>query len=273
MPSFTDQMDRTIVLERPPVRIISLVPSQTELLYTLSQDYPTTVPASSPQSSSSFEVVGITKFCVHPTAWFREKPRIGGTKDIRPEKVDALRPDLIIANKEENDRDQVESLAARYPVWISDVRTLADALAMIRAVGELVIRPQQALALATAIEKSFSELPHTSTPSRRTAYLIWRKPWMVAASGTFIDDMLQRCGLTNIFGGQDRYPIIDLASLAAAGCDLVLLSSEPYPFREQHITEIQTLLPHSSIRLVDGQLFSWYGSRLLQAPAYFAATF
>lgn len=256
MPSFTDQLGRVITLEQPPSRIISLVPSQTELLYSL--DAP---------------VVGITKFCVHPDSWFREKPRVGGTKDIRPEKIDALQPDLIIANKEENNRDQIESLAARYPVWISDVRTLPDALAMIRAVGELLSRQQQALALATAIEKAFSELPPAPTASRRTAYLIWRKPWMVAAGGTFIDDMLQRCGLTNIFGGQDRYPVIDLASLAAAGCDLVLLSSEPYPFREKHIAEIQTMLPHATIRLVDGQLFSWYGSRLLQAPAYFAATF
>jgi ABC-type Fe3+-hydroxamate transport system substrate-binding protein len=257
MPSFTDQMGRIILLERLPVRIISLVPSQTELLYTLGLPEP------------SFEVVGITKFCVHPTTWFREKPRIGGTKDIRPERIDALRPDLIIANKEENDRDQVESLATRYPVWVSNVRTLPDALAMIRAVGGLVGCPAQALTLAASIEKAFGELPPTTTHPPRTAYFIWRKPWMVAAGGTFIDDMLQRCGFTNIFGSQDRYPIIDPASLATSGCDLVLLSSEPYPFREKHILELQTLLPNATIRLVDGELFSWYGSRLLEAPAYF----
>ncbi|HEV3327454.1 MAG TPA: helical backbone metal receptor [Puia sp.] len=270
MPAFTDQMGRTITLERPPVRIISLVPSQTELLYTLGLDNPT---AGALQPDPPFEVVGITKFCVHPSSWFREKPRIGGTKDIHPERIDALRPDIIIANKEENDRGQIESLAARYPVWISDVRTLPDALAMIRAVGELVGRPAQALTLATAIEKAFGELPPTPTHPPRTAYFIWRKPWMVAGSHTFIDDMLRRCGLTNIFGDQDRYPVVDTAHLANRGCELVLLSSEPYPFREQHIAEIQTLLPNASIRLVDGELFSWYGSRLLHAPAYFAATF
>ena len=281
MPSFTDQMGRTIVLERPPVRIVSLVPSQTELLYTLGLDTPASASVS---SAPGFEVVGITKFCVHPASWFREKKRIGGTKDVRPEMIDALQPDLIIANKEENDREQVEALATRYPVWISDVKTLPDALAMIRAVGELISRPQQALVLAAAIEKGFSELailhpaiPTSSpsqpapapTPSLRTAYFIWRKPWMVAGDGTFIDDMLQRCGLTNIFGDQDRYPVVDLASLANKSCELVLLSSEPYPFRKQHIAEIQALLPNASIRLVDGELFSWYGSRLLQAPAYF----
>jgi len=260
MPSFTDQLGRVITLEHPPSRIISLVPSQTELLYSL--DAP---------------VVGITKFCVHPDSWFREKPRVGGTKDIRPEKIDALQPDLIIANKEENNRDQIESLAALYPVWISDIKTLPDALAMILAVGELVDRSTQAVAMSTAIENAFASLQSASArtayagASARTAYFIWRQPWMVAAGGTFIDDMLQRCGFINIFGGQDRYPTIDPSSLAAAGCDLILLSSEPYPFREKHILELQTLLPNATIRLVDGQHFSWYGSRLLQAPAYFKA--
>ena len=271
MPSFTDQMGRTIVLDRAPVRIVSLVPSQTELLYTLGLD--TAVPG--------FEVVGITKFCVHPASWFREKTRIGGTKDVRPEKIDALQPDLIIANKEENDREQIEALATRYPVWISDVKTLPDALAMIRSVGELIGRHPQALTLATAIEKGFSELTAPTatrtadqplpTPSHpiRTAYLIWRNPWMAAGGGTFIDDMLRRCGLINILGDQDRYPTIEPSALAHKGCDLVLLSSEPYPFREKHLREVQTLLPNAAIRLVDGELFSWYGSRLLHAPAYF----
>jgi ABC-type Fe3+-hydroxamate transport system substrate-binding protein len=285
MPSFTDQMGRTILLNQAPVRIVSLVPSQTELLYTLGLPAPD-IP------DPSFEVVGITKFCVHPASWFREKTRIGGTKDVRPEKIDALQPDLIIANKEENDREQVEALATRYPVWISDVKTLPDALAMIRSVGELISRPQQALALAAAIEKGFGELASralsplatpqhsTSRPPMaalsqgaprplRTAYFIWRKPWMTAGGDTFINDMLQRCGLINIFGDQGRYPTVEPASLAAAGCELVLLSSEPYPFREKHAQEIQTLLPNATIRLVDGEFFSWYGSRLLHAPAYF----
>jgi ABC-type Fe3+-hydroxamate transport system substrate-binding protein len=285
MPSFTDQMGRTIVLERPPVRIVSLVPSQTELLYALGLD-----DFAPPGSPVNARVVGITKFCVHPPAWFRNKPRIGGTKDIDLEKIDALQPDLIIANKEENERAQIETLASRYPVWISDIKTLADALAMIRALGDLTGRPQQALTLATTIEKGFQALspvfppepPNTSpfppkSPgtgptlpnSPRTAYLIWRKPWMAAGGGTFIHDMLQRCGFINIFGSQDRYPIIDPASPATSNCDLILLSSEPYPFREKHVLEIQTLLPDATIRLVDGEIFSWYGSRLLHAPAYF----
>jgi ABC-type Fe3+-hydroxamate transport system substrate-binding protein len=256
MPSFTDQMGRTIMLQHTPARIVSLVPSQTELLYSLGLDT---------------EVVGITKFCVHPAAWFRGKTRIGGTKDIRPEKIAALQPDLIISNKEENVREQIESLAIRYPVWVSDIPDLSAALAMIRSIGNIVGRPGQAQALADQIQKDFAVLT-AIRPSPRTAYLIWRNDnpcsYMAAGHGTFIDDMLHRCGLTNVID-QPRYPVTDPAALAAAGCELVLLSSEPYPFRDKHREELKPFLPKATIRLVDGEMFSWYGSRLLQAAAYF----
>jgi ABC-type Fe3+-hydroxamate transport system substrate-binding protein len=280
MPSFTDQLGRTLTLDHPghtPLRIISLVPSQTELLYTLGLDSP----------PPSFEVVGITKFCVHPPAWFRTKPRIGGTKDIRPEKIATLQPNLIIANKEENDREQIESLATRYPIWVSDIPDLPAALAMIWSIGEMIGHSQHAQTLAGRIQQQFDALSSSPTSyanssfaplhpspaySARTAYLIWRTDdplsYMASGHGTFIDDMLQRCGLTNVVD-QPRYPVTDPATLAAAGCELILLSSEPYPFRDKHREELQTCLPKATIRLVDGKMFSWYGSRLLQAPGYF----
>lgn len=251
MPSFTDQMGRTILLPQAPRRIISLVPSQTELLYTLDAS-----------------VVGITKFCTRPEEWFHSKTRVGGTKNIHPETIDSLQPDLIIANKEENDQKQIEDLATKYPVWISDIQTLPDALNMIRSVGDLVDRPQQARDLATRIRQSFNTLPQVPTahPASLTAYLIWRNPWMAAGSDTFINDMLHRCGLGNAFPG--RYPEILPKDLEK--CRYILLSSEPYPFKEKHIEELQNLAPDSTILLVDGELFSWYGSRLLESPAYFA---
>ena len=253
MPAFTDQLGRTVTLGHPPSRIISLVPSQTELLATLGAS-----------------VVGITKFCVHPAAWFHTLPRIGGTKDLHPEKIAALRPDLIIANKEENDRVQVESLAARYPVWVSDIHDLPGALNMIRSIGDLTCQSAKAQTLATDIASAFDNLtPAAASPV--TAYLIWRTAaplsYMAAGGDTFINDMLGRCGLTNHFADHTRYPTVTVDDLAA--CDLILLSSEPYPFRDRHITELQTLLPRAAIRLVDGELFSWYGSRLRHAPAYF----
>src|SRR6185503_8492334 len=135
MAVFTDQLGRTISLENPPRRIISLVPSQTELLHDLGLEE---------------EVVGITKFCIHPTDWFRHKTRVGGTKDIRSDVILNLQPDLIIANKEENQSQQIEELSPHFPVWISDISTLSDALEMIRALGDLTDRSPQADSLAEA---------------------------------------------------------------------------------------------------------------------------
>lgn len=254
--SSTDQLGRIVTLPHLPQRIISLVPSQTELLYTLGLEE---------------EVRGITKFCIHPDPWFRQKVRIGGTKDVHPDRVHSLQPDLIIANKEENDRQQVEELARHYPVWISDIRTLPDALAMIRSIGALTGRVTAAETLARNIEDRFTALtpPGDGTTSLRTAYLIWRRPWMAAGGDTFIQEMLRYNGLINAFRHLDRYPVIEPDTLARSGCQCVLLSSEPYPFREQHIREIREILPDARVLLVDGEMFSWYGSRLLEAPAYF----
>lgn len=255
MPSFTDQLNRTVILPRAPQRIVSLVPSQTELLAYLGLDH---------------EVVGITKFCVHPEAWFRTKKRIGGTKNVHIDRVHALQPDLILANKEENVREQVEELARHYPVWVSDVNTLADALHMIRAVGELTHTTARAGSIVQEIEASFTQLAGLSKPLK-VAYLIWRDPYMTIGHDTFIHDQLVRCGLDNVFGHLARYPAVTIEQLQASGCEVLLLSSEPYPFQQKHIDELQPCLPHTRILLADGELFSWYGSRLLKAPGYFHA--
>src|ERR1700742_3081314 len=251
MPVFTDQLGRTVDLPNPPQRIISLVPSQTELLYSL---------------GLGEAVVGITRFCTHPETWFRQKARIGGTKAIDPARVDALRPDLIIANKEENEKPQVEALATRYPVWTSDIKTLDDALDMIRSIGAITAKLRPARILAAEIAQRFAAL--RPRPTLPVAYLIWRNPWMAAGGDTFIHQMLTHAGFSNIFANQTRYPEIDLTQLIGADIT-ILLSSEPYPFRERHIREIKEILPQARVELVDGEFFSWYGSRLLLSPAYF----
>lgn len=251
---FTDQLHRSIELPQwPPHRIVSLVPSQTELLFDLGLDE---------------EVVGITKFCVHPRDKWRSKPRVGGTKKLDMGRIDALSPDLIIGNKEENDRAQIEELAERFPVWLSDISSLADALAMIRAVGDLVGRPAQAGQLAADIDRLLA--PTTTGPLHSAAYLIWYKPWMAAASDTFINSMLAMAGCKNVLAAKTRYPETSLEELAALQPQVVLLSSEPFPFQEKHVEEIREFCPQAVIRLVDGELFSWYGSRLLLAAPYFA---
>ena len=260
MPLFTDQTGREVNITTPPKRIVSLVPSQTELLFHLGLEE---------------EVAGITKFCVHPEQWFRSKTRIGGTKAIKPDIIHQLQPDLIIANKEENVKEQVEALAAQYPVWVSDIHDLESSLDMIRHVGDITFRASAARTLADSIAAKFAELT-AALPEKEpvpTAYLIWRDPWMTVGGDTFISNMLSRCNLTNVFGQSKRYPAISIGELQASECKLLLLSSEPYPFRQKHLEELQAELPHTRILLVDGEMFSWYGSRLQFAPDYFRQLF
>ncbi len=249
-----DQMGRQVPVPSAPQRIVSLVPSKTELLYDL---------------GLGERVVGITKFCIHPETWFKTKHRVGGTKKVDMEKVRALKPDLIIGNKEENDRSDIEALSAEFPVWMSDVRDLPGALEMIEGIGALTGTQEKAASLTKGIDAAFEGLGKREEP-RTVAYLIWREPFMAAGHGTFVDDMLQRCGLVNVFDeGDARYPEFSAQGLAEADPEVVLLSSEPYPFQEKHIAEINMILPGTPVRLVDGELFSWYGSRLLKAPGYF----
>ncbi len=235
------------------------MPSQTELLYDL---------------GLRDEVVGITKFCIHPNEWFHTKTRIGGTKKIDFEKIKQLNPDLIIGNKEENEKGQIEQLMKDHKVWMSDIYTLKDALNMIVHVGTLVGKPQEAVHLKLQIESQFNDLNvkyPTLNSKLNVAYFIWRKPFMVAGGNTFINDMLSRCGFNNVFASSNsmRYPEVSEQQIAEINPEVILLSSEPYPFKEKHILELRSICPEAKIIIVDGELFSWYGSRLLQAPAYF----
>ncbi|QQR87277.1 MAG: cobalamin-binding protein [Flavobacteriales bacterium] len=254
MEAVIDQIGRTVSHGAPPYRIISIVPSQTELLYDL---------------GLGERVVGITKFCVHPDEWFRNKTRVGGTKKVDFAKVRALKPDLIIGNKEENERLDVLQLEKEFPVWMSDVRDLAGALDMVERLGALVGEPKRAVDMSRRIAEAFNNVRPLQEPLT-VAYLIWREPFMAAGHGTFINDMLRRCGLVNVFDEDDaRYPEITPRDLAVADPDIILLSSEPYPFNEQHMDELNFICPGTPVRMVDGEMFSWYGSRLLRSPGYF----
>ena len=267
MPVFTDQLNRKINLPSKPIRIISLVPSQTELLYDL---------------GLRDEVVGITKFCIHPEEWFRSKTRVGGTKKYDYEKIKALQPDLIIGNKEENEKEQIEALMKLplykggkgdcIPVWMSDIYTLKDACDMITRIGTLVGKQQEATNLKLEIESKFNQFQShqltTNNQQLNVAYFIWNNPYMVTGNNTFINEMLKVCGLKNVFE-EPRYPEVNAKQLAEANPELILLSSEPYPFKEKHIQQFKEICPNAKVLIVDGEIFSWYGSRLLKAPAYF----
>lgn len=248
---FTDMMGRTVDIKYPPQRIISLVPSQTELLYDLGLDN---------------EVVGITKFCVHPAEWFSTKERVGGTKKINIDKIRALKPDLIIANKEENEKEQIEELAQVFPVWISDIKNIPSALQMIQVIGLITDKEQKANSLVDDIVAGFTLLQKTEP--KRVAYFIWYNPWMSAGGDTFINNMIYTIGWQNVLADRQRYPEINLEELRNYNPELVLLSSEPFPFKEKHIAEVKAILPDADVILVDGEMFSWYGSRMMKAVSY-----
>lgn len=234
-------------------RIISLVPSQTELLADLGLDH---------------EVVGITRFCIHPDSWFRNKQRVGGTKNVDVKKIDALQPDLIIANREENLKAQIEELAKHYPVYVSDIQSMPDALNMIEDIGFLTGTLTAARRIGDDIRKSFLELEKQNWLPQKSAYLIWKTPWMTVGRDTFIHEMMSLAGFENVFGNQSRYPEFSLEELAEKQPELILLSSEPYPFKAKHQKELEKLFPDARIMLVDGEMFSWYGSRLRQTADY-----
>jgi ABC-type Fe3+-hydroxamate transport system substrate-binding protein len=254
MIEFIDQTGRKVTVPDNPKRIISVVPSQTELLYDL---------------GLRDEVVGITKFCIHPQEWFHGKTRVGGTKKLDIEKIKFLNPDLIIANKEENTREQIEELIKLFPVWISDVKTLAEALNMIHYLGTIISRESEAKDIIIKIYEQFKRLSIQSY-GKKVVYLIWKEPYMTVNADTFINDMIKRCGWENAFANHPkRYPEITIEDIQKAQPDIILLSSEPYPFKEKHCQELNKLLPDSTINLIDGELFSWYGSRLIKSPEYF----
>ena len=236
-----------------PQKIISLVPSISELLYDL---------------NLAKETVGITKFCIHPSIWYQTKEKIGGTKNLQVEKIKCLQPDLIIANKEENTQEQVEILARLFPVYLTDVNNYEEAIKMIEDVGKITSRVADAVQLTKVIQSGFN-LIKKPFKQIKTVYFIWKDPYMSVGGDTFINDMMSNLGLQNIFGHYERYPEISLQNVISANPQLILLSSEPYPFKQKHITEIQAYLPNTKILLVDGEMFSWYGSRMKYMPEYF----
>ena len=248
--TFVDQMGRSVEILFPPKRIVSLVPSQTELLHYFGLEN---------------EVVGITKFCIHPDVWFRNKRRIGGTKQLKIDEILALKPDLVIGNKEENTKEDIDFLAKHVPVWMSDINSFDESIDMIKNVGELTGKQKIAGELVNSVSYKFDQLGNIGK-GRSVLYFIWDEPSFVVGKSTFIDSMLTKIGFLNACK-KERYP--DLANLEKLKPDFVFLSSEPFPFKEEHISKYQEMFSTSIIKIVDGEFFSWYGSRMVDAPTYF----
>jgi iron complex transport system substrate-binding protein len=251
---FIDQLNRQVNLPKTPQRIISLVPSQTELLVDL---------------GLRNSIVGITKFCVHPKGLKKENAIVGGTKKVNFAKIKSLQPEIIICNKEENTEAMVRELERIAPVWVSDVETIEDSLKLIELLGEIFVVPKSASEIILKIElelRAFREFILFKKP-KNVLYLIWKDPFMAAGKKTFIDSLLKVNNFKNIVSKPfDRYPEIEETIMAKA--DLILLSTEPYPFKESDVVLLENKFK-TEVKLVDGEYFSWYGSRLIDAFQYF----
>ena len=257
MKSFTDQLGRNLSLHYIPRRIVSLVPSQTELLADLGLEQ---------------QILGITKFCVHPAGLREKKLVVGGTKKVNFKKVKALRPDIILCNKEENTQDMVLELEKITPVHVSDVKTIDDTLNLILQYGEIFGAALKAGNLISKISEELLQFKKyiKNQPIKKVAYFIWKDPWMVAGGDTFIDHLLSLNNYRNVYRDEkERYPVVELECLGNKGVELVLLSTEPFPFTENHKKSFNVNLNKYEFRIVDGEYFSWYGSRLLAAFSYF----
>lgn len=250
--TFKDHLERAVEVAFPPRRIVSLCPCLTETLFALGLEE---------------RIVGRTAYCVHPAERVAWVPVVGGPKDVDVAVVLELKPDLVIAAKEENRRETIAELAASVPVFVLDVVNWQQGIAAIRTLGELTACDTPAARIANDVATRFAESQRP--PGRRVAYLLWKDPYMAAGRNTYINSLLGLCGWHNVCAGApQRYPEVTVAQLQALAPELVLLSSEPYPFGDDHAAELAARLPRSRVMLVDGQMFGWYGSRMIPAVGY-----
>ena len=250
---YVDNLERKLEVVEKPQRIISLVPSITELLFDLGLEN---------------RISGITKYCIHPTEKDEHIKVVGGTDGLNLNLIDEINPDLIIANAEENNKEEILKLAENYPVFVSDVKSYDEALNFIIETGLITGENKIAEYLVGSIVDKFSELNKNDTlPS--ALYLIWKDPYMSIGGDTFISSMLNTAGFQNILSDKKRYPKVLISDIINLKPEYIFLSTEPYPFKQKDINELQRQLSDTKIIIVDGEMFSWFGSRLVLAPEYF----
>ncbi len=248
-----DQIGRSIEINHSPRRIVSLVPSIT---YTLSS------------FDMNDEVIGITRFCKYPAGWKKNKTIIGGTKQLKIDRLRNLNPDLILASKEENNKEEVEELSKEFPVYVSDVKNHQSNVNFIKDLGKILFKEKKAECLINKLTQK-SNVLNTLDKNKNGIYLIWKNPWMTVGGDTFIHSMMEESGVKNIYKEKKRYPVIDMVDIKNNNPDILLLSSEPYPFKEIDKKELSKELPHTKIILVDGEAFSWFGTYPINAYEYF----
>lgn len=233
------------------MKVVSLVPSITEALFDL--------------GLTENEVIGRTKFCIHPSEKVKNVAVIGGTKNINIDKIKALQPDLILANKEENVKEQVEALMDDFKVIVTNVENIEDNYYLLKTLGKLFQKEEKAQCFNLKIYEILNETKIQS--SVKAAYLIWKNPYMTIGSDTFIHKIMGEIGFENIFKDRKRYPEITVEDLSDA--EIIMLSSEPFPFKEKHIEELKAFYTDKKIMIVDGEAFSWYGTHIAKCGSYF----
>lgn len=252
MKKIIDHLGRSVTYNYPPKSIVSIVPAITETLYHLSLDE---------------QIVGRTRFCKFPADRVEQALNIGGTKEIKLDRIHSLKPDLIIAEKEENTKEIVETLEEHYPTFVFEIQSIDDSLRMVKDLGKLVGKHENALLLHNQIEQSIADLP--ALKNKRAAYMIWQNPHMVVGNDTYINSLLQRLGFSNPFVNfSGRYPMVTLDDLKNAQLDYLFLATEPFPFQEKHVTHFQNLLPDTKTTIIDGEMF-WYGAKAATILPYF----
>jgi ABC-type Fe3+-hydroxamate transport system substrate-binding protein len=256
---YIDDLKRLVEVPNSPQRIISLVPSLTELLFDLGLEK---------------LLVGRTKFCIYPKEKVEQLPSVGGPKDFDLDKIRALKPSLILAVKEENNKELILEIALEFPLIIFDVVDISSALRMIKEIGDLTNTKTQALKIINAIQEKIIFLQKKKWIKEKACYLIWNKPIMTINGQTFISEMMRLAGFENVFSQKENnYPTLEKEELKAKNPQYILLSSEPFLFTHKHQQDYQKQYPKSKVLLVDGEMFSWYGSRMLKAFDYFISEF
>ncbi len=252
--TYSDQLNNKIILDKIPRKIVSLVPSQSELLFDL---------------GLSERICGVTKFCILPKDKVRSKIKIGGTKNLNIELIKSINPDLIIAGKEENDKEQIMQLKRYFPVWVSNVTNFESALDMIREISFITGEEFAGNKIINYIQKQYNKFENNNFKKHKALYFIWRKPYMVAGGDTFIGDMMEKAYFLNEAKQLNRYPAINSDNINDFNPEIILLCDEPYRFGDKHKIEFKKMYPKTQVLLTNGQYFGWYGSRMKYAFKYF----
>ena len=243
-----DDLGRKIDFERPPETVVSLVPSLTKTLSDL---------------GLGEKLAAVTRFCKYPQELVQTLPKIGGPQKVDTQKILGINPGVVLSVKEENNREQVLQLAEKIPVVVFNIRNIDDALRMITTLGRLFSVETKAHTITSRIKKG---LANTVFPTKRLTvlYLIWKKPWMAAGKDTFIGSMLQAAGFENLANG--RYPEVNETMMRRAS--VIMLATEPYPFKEAERKQLAERFPRQKVLIVEGEIFTWFGSYMLNAASY-----